>query len=115
MRITVFGTGYVGLVTGTCLADAGHDVLCVDVDPAKVEALKQGQVPIHEPGLAPMVARNLREGRLNFTTDAEAGVAFGALQFIAVGTPRTRTAPPTCATCSPWPPPSAVTWTATNW
>ena len=87
MRITVFGTGYVGLVTGTCLADAGHDVLCVDVDPAKVEALNQGQVPIHEPGLAPMVARNRQEGRLNFTTDAAAGVAFGTLQFIAVGTP----------------------------
>ncbi|MBU60585.1 MAG: UDP-glucose 6-dehydrogenase [Alcanivorax sp.] len=87
MRITVFGTGYVGLVTGTCLADAGHDVLCVDVDPAKVEALNQGQVPIYEPGLAPMVARNRQEGRLSFTTDAEAGVAFGSLQFIAVGTP----------------------------
>ena len=87
MRITVFGTGYVGLVTGTCLADAGHDVLCVDVDPAKVEALNQGQVPIYEPGLAPMVARNRQEGRLSFTTDAEAGVAFGTLQFIAVGTP----------------------------
>ena len=87
MRITVFGTGYVGLVTGTCLADAGHDVLCVDVDPAKVEALNQGEVPIYEPGLATMVARNRQEGRLNFTTDAEASVAFGTLQFIAVGTP----------------------------
>ena len=64
MRITVFGTGYVGLVTGTCLADAGHDVLCVDVDPAKVEALNQGQVPIHEPGLAPMVARNRQLARI---------------------------------------------------
>ena len=64
MKITVFGTGYVGLVTGACLADAGHDVLCVDVDPAKVEALERGVVPIFEPGLEALVARNREEGRL---------------------------------------------------
>ena len=87
MKITVFGTGYVGLVTGTCLADVGHDVLCIDVDPAKVDLLNSGQVPIYEPGLASMVARNREEGRLRFTTDAAEGVAFGTLQFIAVGTP----------------------------
>ena len=87
MKITVFGTGYVGLVTGACLADAGHDVLCVDVDPAKVEALERGVVPIFEPGLESVVARNREEGRLGFTTDAAQGVAFGAMQFIAVGTP----------------------------
>ncbi|MGB1498591.1 UDP-glucose dehydrogenase family protein [Alloalcanivorax venustensis] len=87
MKITVFGTGYVGLVTGACLADAGHDVLCVDVDPAKVEALERGVVPIFEPGLEALVARNREEGRLGFTTDAAQGVAFGAMQFIAVGTP----------------------------
>ncbi|MBA3980999.1 MAG: UDP-glucose 6-dehydrogenase [Alcanivorax sp.] len=87
MNITIFGTGYVGLVTGTCLADAGHNVLCVDVDEAKVTALKQGQIPIYEPGLAPMVSRNVKEGRLGFTTDAAEGVNFGTLQFIAVGTP----------------------------
>ncbi|MBM7333629.1 MAG: UDP-glucose/GDP-mannose dehydrogenase family protein [Alcanivorax sp.] len=87
MRITIFGTGYVGLVTGTCLADAGHEVLCVDVDPAKVEALDRGEVPIYEPGLTPLVVHNQAEGRLSFTTDAAAGVAFGTLQFIAVGTP----------------------------
>ncbi len=87
MNITIFGTGYVGLVTGTCLADAGHNVLCVDVDPAKVDLLERGVIPIFEPGLAPMVARNREEGRLSFTTDSARGVAFGTLQFIAVGTP----------------------------
>ena len=87
MKITVFGTGYVGLVTGACLADTGHEVLCVDVDPAKVDALERGDIPIYEPGLAALVARNREEGRLRFTTDATEGVAFGTLQFIAVGTP----------------------------
>ena len=87
MKVTIFGTGYVGLVTGACLADAGHEVLCVDVDPAKVESLQQGEIPIFEPGLASMVARNQEEGRLRFTTDAGRGVGFGTLQFIAVGTP----------------------------
>ena len=87
MNITVFGTGYVGLVTGACLADVGHNVMCVDVDQAKIEGLKQGRIPIYEPGLEPMVLRNHDEGRLHFTTDAAEGVKFGALQFIAVGTP----------------------------
>ena len=87
MNITIFGTGYVGLVTGTCLADVGHEVVCVDVDAAKIEGLKRGIVPIYEPGLEPMVKNNFAEGRLRFTTDAAAGVAFGELQFIAVGTP----------------------------
>ncbi|WP_370203434.1 UDP-glucose dehydrogenase family protein [Alloalcanivorax venustensis] len=87
MNITIFGTGYVGLVTGACLADAGHNVLCVDVDPAKVDSLERGVIPIFEPGLAPMVARNREERRLSFTTDSARGVAFGTLQFIAVGTP----------------------------
>jgi|TARA_R110000851_G_C13095766_1_gene567427 UDPglucose 6-dehydrogenase len=87
LNITIFGTGYVGLVTGACLADAGHNVLCVDVDPAKVDSLERGVIPIFEPGLAPMVARNREERRLSFTTDSARGVAFGTLQFIAVGTP----------------------------
>jgi len=87
MNITVFGTGYVGLVTGACLADVGHQVMCVDVDSAKIEGLKQGVLPIYEPGLEPMVTRNHAEGRLHFTTDAEKGVAFGEVQYIAVGTP----------------------------
>lgn len=87
MKITIFGTGYVGLVTGACLADVGHDVLCVDVDEAKVDALKQGVIPIYEPGLENMVRRNVDERRLHFTTDPVEAVAFGVLQFIAVGTP----------------------------
>ncbi|MDD1005324.1 MULTISPECIES: UDP-glucose dehydrogenase family protein [Pseudomonas] len=87
MRVTVFGTGYVGLVTGACLADVGHDVMCVDVDNAKIENLKLGVIPIYEPGLDALVAQNQREGRLHFTTDAKQAVDFGELQMIAVGTP----------------------------
>ena len=87
MRITVFGTGYVGLVQGSVLAEVGHDVLCVDVDAAKVEGLKAGQIPIYEPGLEEMVRKNHAEGRLSFTTDAAEGVRHGRIQFIAVGTP----------------------------
>ena len=87
MKLTVVGTGYVGLVSGACLADMGNQVLCVDVDAAKVKALNAGQVPIHEPGLAPVVKRNRDAGRLSFTTDMAAGVAHGVLQLIAVGTP----------------------------
>ncbi len=87
MKITMIGTGYVGLVTGTCLAEVGNDVLCVDVDARKIAILNEGGVPIHEPGLAAMIARNVAAGRLRFTTDRDAAVAHGALQFIAVGTP----------------------------
>ncbi|MGB7838891.1 MAG: UDP-glucose/GDP-mannose dehydrogenase family protein [Terrimicrobiaceae bacterium] len=87
MRVTVFGSGYVGLVTGVCLAEAGNHVLCVDIDPAKVDRLKQGSVPIYEPGLDELVRRSLSVGRLNFSTSAEEGVQHGLFQFIAVGTP----------------------------
>lgn len=87
MQITIFGTGYVGLVTGACLADVGHHVICVDIDSRKVANLEQGIIPIYEPGLESMVKRNHAEGRLRFTTDAAKGVDFGELQFIAVGTP----------------------------
>jgi UDPglucose 6-dehydrogenase len=87
MHITVFGIGYVGLVQGAVLAEVGHDVLCVDVDAAKVEALEAGQIPIFEPGLEDLVKKNHAAGRLTFTTDAAAGVAHGRIQFIAVGTP----------------------------
>ena len=87
MDVAIFGTGYVGLVTGACLAEVGHKVLCVDVDAAKVEALEQGTVSIHEPGLAPLVRANQAAGRLRFTTDAAAAVAHGEVLFIAVGTP----------------------------
>jgi UDPglucose 6-dehydrogenase len=87
MKITMIGTGYVGLVTGTCFAEVGNEVLCLDVDPRKIDVLKGGGVPIHEPGLEPMIRRNVEAGRLSFTTDIDAAVAHGALQFIAVGTP----------------------------
>jgi len=87
MKITITGTGYVGLVTGACLADVGNDVLCLDIDADKVRVLNGGGIPIHEPGLAALVGANARAGRLAFTTDADRAVAHGALQFIAVGTP----------------------------
>src|SRR5512138_1444066 len=87
MQVTIFGTGYVGLVTGACLAEAGNHVLCVDIDAAKIERLKKGEVPIFEPGLEPIVRRTSESGRLRFTTDVAEGVAHGLFQFIAVGTP----------------------------
>ena len=87
MRVTVFGSGYVGLVTGACLADAGNHVVCVDVDADKIARLRQGQIPIHEPGLDDIVMRNAAKGRLQFTTDAAEGVRHGVFQMIAVGTP----------------------------
>jgi len=87
MRVTIFGSGYVGLVTGACLADAGNDVLCVDVDAKKIEGLKRGEVPIHEPGLDALIKSNAEAERLRFTTSAAEGVAHGQLQLIAVGTP----------------------------
>ena len=87
MKVTIFGSGYVGLVTGACLAEVGNKVMCVDVDPAKIDLLNSGGVPIYEPGLTEMVKRNREAGRLRFTTDAKTGVDFGQIQFIAVGTP----------------------------
>ena len=87
MKITMIGTGYVGLVTGACLAEVGNDVIGLDVDADKIAVLRDGGVPIHEPGLPEMIARTLRAGRLKFTTDVDAAVAHGVLQFIAVGTP----------------------------
>ena len=87
MNITIFGSGYVGLVTAACFADVGNDVLCVDIDAGKVQRLRQGQIPIYEPGLTELVLKNAAEGRLRFTTDAAEGVAHGLYQFIAVGTP----------------------------
>jgi len=87
MRVCIFGTGYVGLVTGTCLAEVGHDVVCLDIDQAKVDGLNRGIIPIYEPGLEPMVKANHAAGRLRFTTDAASGIAHGDVLFIAVGTP----------------------------
>jgi UDPglucose 6-dehydrogenase len=87
MRITIFGTGYVGLVTGTCLAEVGNEVVCVDVDAAKVARLERGEIPIFEPGLAELVAANRAAGRIRFTTEAAGAIDHGQLLFIAVGTP----------------------------
>lgn len=87
MKVTVVGTGYVGLVSGACLADVGNDVLCLDVDPAKIRVLEQGGIPIHEPGLLEVVRRNVAAGRLSFTTNVERAARHGTVQFIAVGTP----------------------------
>jgi UDPglucose 6-dehydrogenase len=87
MKITMIGAGYVGLVTGSCLAEVGNDVLCLDVDARKIAILQSGGVPVHEPDLQPMIQRNVAAGRLHFTTDLDAAVAHGRFQFIAVGTP----------------------------
>lgn len=87
MRVTIFGSGYVGLVTGACLADVGNHVLSVDIDEAKVERLRRGEVPIYEPGLEEVIKKARQAGRLDYTTDAAAGVQHGVIQFIAVGTP----------------------------
>ena len=87
MKISIYGTGYVGLVTGACLSDAGHEVVCMDVDAAKIEGLQQGRIPIFEPGLESIVLNNHGAGRLQFTTDAKVAAEHGVLQFIAVGTP----------------------------
>ena len=87
MKITVVGAGYVGLVTGACLAEMGNHVVCLDVDPRKIDMLNRGEVPIHEPGLDAVIARNAAAGRLQFSTDVAAAVGHGTLQFIGVGTP----------------------------
>ncbi len=87
MKITIIGTGYVGLVTGACLAELGNHVFCLDVDQAKIDLLNNGGIPIHEPGLTDLVSRNRASGRLQFSTDVAASVAHGDVQFIAVGTP----------------------------
>ena len=84
MKVTVFGSGYVGLVTGACFAEAGNQVVCVDIDAAKVARLQVGEIPIHEPGLDVLVKRNFAKGRLKFTTDAEEGIRHGLFQFIAL-------------------------------
>lgn len=87
MKITVIGTGYVGLVTGTCFAELGNDVLCVDIDAKKIERLKSGDIPIYEPGLEELVHRNTKEGRMHFTTDVQEGINHAEIVFSAVGTP----------------------------
>ena len=87
MNITIIGTGYVGLVTGACLAELGNNVFCLDLNPHKIEILNSGGVPIYEAGLKEIIERNVKAGRLTFSTDVAASVAHGSIQFIAVGTP----------------------------
>ena len=87
MKVTIFGSGYVGLVTGVCLAEVGNDVVCIDIDQDKIDNLKKGIIPIYEPGLAALVLENQQAGRLKFTTDIQEAVNHGTFQFIAVGTP----------------------------
>jgi len=87
MKISVFGSGYVGLVASACLADVGHDVMCMDIDPQRIARLQAGEVPIHEPGLGLLIEANLRARRLHFSSDAAQAVAFADMLFIAVGTP----------------------------
>ena len=87
MKVTVVGTGYVGLVTGACLSEMGNHVVCLDIDELKIRLLNDGGIPIHEPGLKEMVHRNVAAGRLQFTTDVALAVGHGTMQFIGVGTP----------------------------
>ena len=87
MQLTIFGSGYVGLVSGACMAEMGNHVVCYDIDAARIARLNEGEVPIYEPGLEGYIARNRRAGRLEFTTDVEKAVEHGLFQFIAVGTP----------------------------
>src|SRR5580700_10435804 len=87
MKIAVIGTGYVGLVTGTCIAEAGNDVTCVDIDEAKVKRMIDGKIPIYEPGLEPIFLRNIREARLKFTSDLEKGIESAEVIFLALPTP----------------------------
>ena len=87
MRLTIFGSGYVGLVTGACMAEMGNHVVCYDIDEGKIERLNAGEVPIYEPGLESYIARNREAGRLEFTTDVKKAVDHGLFQLIAVGTP----------------------------
>ena len=96
MKITMIGTGYVGLVTGACFAEVGNDVLCLDVDQRKIDILNAGGVPIHEPGLDTVIARNVAAGRLRFTTDVDAAVANGA-DYLVIGRPITQAPDPLAA------------------
>src|SRR4030042_6833242 len=88
MKVCMIGTGYVGLVSGTCFADIGHDVICVDNDESKIKTLLNNEIPIYEPGLEEMVSHNVKEKRLRFSTSIEEGVAHSDCIFIAVGTPQ---------------------------
>lgn len=102
MRLTVIGTGYLGATHAACMAELGHEVLGVDVEPDKIAALQSGQVPFYEPGLPELLMRNLANGRLRFTTSYEEAADFGEVHFSCVGTPSGTTAPaPTCGMSTP--------------
>lgn len=109
MNIAIVGTGYVGLVSGTCFAEMGVNVTCVDVDEAKIQGLLNGEIPFYEPGLKEMVARNHSEGRLNFTTDISTCIDNVEVVFSAVGTPPDEDGSATFSMSSPWPVPSGKT------
>ena len=109
MDIAVIGTGYVGLVTGAGLSDFGNDVICVDVDVKKIEALRKGLIPIYEPGLDKIVNKNVHEGRLRFTTDLAEAIRTARASSSRSARPRSRTARPTCATSRKSPAPSPNT------
>ena len=94
MNICMIGIGYVGLVTGTCLAESGNEVICVDIDARKVSSLKRGMIPIYEPGIETLIKRNVKEGRLTFTTNLDRAVKDSLIIFIAVGTPSHRDGSP---------------------
>ena len=98
MRVAIVGTGYVGLVAGTCFAESGNDVVCLDIDEKKIERLRLGEVPIYEPGLAELMSRNVADGRLRFTTEYSEAIPDVDVAFIAVGTPPAKTAAPTSST-----------------
>jgi UDPglucose 6-dehydrogenase len=105
MRVTVIGSGYVGLVTGACLSDLGFKVVCLDKDEEKIRALQEGDVPIYEPGLKELLTRNRADGRIRFTSDACEAIEHGDILFIAVGTPRPKMVRPTWGTFWLWRPP----------
>jgi UDPglucose 6-dehydrogenase len=104
MKVTVVGTGHVGLVTGACLSELGKHAMCLDRDERKIRILNEDGIPIRKPGMDVTVNRNVAAGRLQFTTDVEAAVAHGAIRFIGPSRRPTMPAPATCSTCSPPPP-----------
>ena len=115
MKVCIVGTGYVGLVTGACLAETGNDVICADVDAAKIARLRAGEVPSYEPGLEPLIERNGKAGRIVFSDDVASAIAQAQVAFIAVGTPQRTDGAVTFARSMRWRKPSRQTSTASSW